>query len=159
MRLILLVSIILATSFISAGSWAASPIVGREQVEAEAVRGFEEILDLWRGENYDELYYRLIPSRGSDIWKLVDLMNHSGRKPACCWEKMQDVKLTYVGQKIVGITTKLGIEVEGIGTRFVTRSFSIVKEEGVWKLPEADIISLAEPNMQRIPREILEQVP
>lgn len=159
MRLALLVSIALATGFISAGSWAAGPILGREQVEAEALHGFEEILDLWRRENFDELYYRLIPSSGSNIWKFVDLMNHSGRKPACCWENIQDVKLTYVDQMRVGITAKLGIEVEGVGTRFVTRSFFIVKQEGVWKLAEADIISLAEPNMQRIPREILERAP
>ncbi len=159
MRLILLVSIALAAGLISAGSWAANAAVGRSQVEAEALRGFEEVLELWRGENYDELYYRLIPSAGSDIWKFVDLMNHSGRKPACCWEKMQDVKLTYVDQKRVGITAKMGIEVEGVGTRFVTRTFSIVEEEGVWKIPEADIISLAEPNMQRIPREFLERAP
>jgi len=53
------------------------------------------------------------------------------------------------------LTAKLGIEVEGVGTRFVTRSFRLVKDGGVWKLPESDILSLAEPNMQRIPREIL----
>jgi hypothetical protein len=43
----------------------------------------------------------------------------------------------------------------GVGTRFVTRTFRLVKENGIWKIPETDIISLAEPNMQRIPREIL----
>ena len=77
-------------------------------------------------------------------------MNHSGRKPACCWEKLQDVSTTFISQTRVDLSAKLGIEVEGVGTRFVTRTFSLVKDGGVWKIPEADVISLAEPNMQRI---------
>ncbi len=159
MKMILLVSIALLTGFVSNGSWAAGRESGREQVEAEALRGFENILDLWRGENYEELYSRLTHSSRSELWKFADRMNHSGRRPACCWEKLQDVSLAYINQRKVGITARLGIEVEGVGTRFMTRSFSLVKEGGVWKLPEADIISLAEPNMQRIPKELLDRAP
>ncbi len=159
MKMILLICLAFAASFIYAGSWAAASDVGREQVEAEALHGFEAILDLWRRDNYEELYSRLIHSSRSDIWTFADLMNHSGRRPACCWEKMRDVRLAYVNRKRVGITARLGIEVEGVGTRFVTRSFSLVKEGRVWKLPESDFISLAEPNMQRIPKELLDRAP
>jgi hypothetical protein len=128
-------------------------------VKAEARRGFEEILDLWRGESYEALYYRLAHSSRSDFGTFADQMNHSGRKPACCWEKLQDVSTTFVSQTRVDLSAKLGIEVEGVGTRFVTRTFSLVKDDGIWKIPEADVISLAEPNMQRIPREILYRTP
>jgi hypothetical protein len=67
------------------------------------------------------------------------------------------VALVYLDENSVLLTAKLGIEVEGFGTRFVTRSFHLSKEDGVWRLPEADILTLAEPNMQRIPREIRER--
>lgn len=159
MKKMILLAIALATGLLSFSSWAGDPNVIQEQLKAEARRGFEEILDLWRGESYEALYYRLIHSSGSDIMKFADQMNHSGRKPACCWEKLQDVTGAYVDGRRVDLSARLGIEVEGVGTRFVTRTFSLVKEGGVWKISEADVISLAEPNMQRIPRDIIYRTP
>ena len=60
MKKALLLTIALATALFSFPSWAADPNVVQEQVKAEARRGFEEILDLWRGESYEALYYRLV---------------------------------------------------------------------------------------------------
>jgi len=159
MKRILLVALALVAGFSAHVSLAADPNSAQEQLKAEARRGFEEILDLWRGESYDALYYRLVHSSGSDISRFLDQMNHSGRKPACCWEKLQDVSMTYLDPKRVELSARLGIEVEGVGTRFVTRTFSLVKEGGVWRIPESDVISLAEPNMQRIPKEIIYRTP
>lgn len=159
MRKCLLIVCMLAGWTMVGGAWAADPNMVREQAKAEALRGFEEILDLWRGDNYDALYARLVHSPGSDAWKFADQLNHSGRRPACCWEKLQDVTVTVVDQGRVDIFARLGIEVEGVGTRFVTRTFSLVKQGGVWRLPEADVITLAEPNMQRIPKEYLYRSP
>jgi len=157
MKRILVVSLVLATCLSSAGSWATETSSHQQQVGNEARRGFEEILDLWRAWSTDELYDRVVPAVGSDRWDFVDQLNHSARRPACCWEKMQEVSFVYYNDTTVLLTAKLGIEVEGVGTRFVTRTFRLVKEHGIWKIPETDIISLAEPNMQRIPREILER--
>jgi hypothetical protein len=154
---ILVVSLVLATCLSSAGSWATEISNHQQQICNEARHGFDEILDLWRAWSYDELYDRVIPAAGSDRWNFVDQLNHSGRRPACCWEQTQEVLIVYLDDTMVLLTARLGIEVEGFGTRFVTRTFRLVKKNGVWKLPEADILSLAEPNMQRIPREILER--
>jgi hypothetical protein len=159
MKKTLLLAITLASALFSFPSWAADSDAAREQVKAEARRGFEEILDLWRGESYDALYSRLVHSSRSDFGVFADQMNHSGRKPACCWEKLQDVTATYISHTRVDLSVKLGIEVEGVGTRFVTRTFSLVKDGWAWKIPESDVISLAEPNMQRIPKEILYRTP
>jgi hypothetical protein len=157
MKALVFVALVFAVLFPAAGSWCAEPIAAREQVKAEARRGFEEILDLWRDWNYDALYKRILPAAGSDKWHFVDQLNHSARRPACCWEKIQDVSVVYVDGDTVILAARLGIEVEGFGTRFVTRSIRLVREQGVWKIAEAEIIDLAEPNMQRIPREILER--
>jgi hypothetical protein len=159
MKKTFILAITLTTALFSFPSWAADPNVVQEQVKAEARRGFEEILDLWRGESYEALYHRLVQSSRSDFSTFADQMNHSGRKPACCWEKLQDASTTFINQTRVDLSAKLGIEVEGVGTRFVTRTFSLVKDDGIWKIPEADVISLAEPNMQRIPKEILYRTP
>ncbi len=157
MKRILVVLLVMASCLTSAGSWANETYNHQQQICNEARRGFEEILDLWRAWSTDELYDRVVPSAGSDRWDFVDQLNHSARRPACCWEKMQDVSVVYYDDNTVLLTAKLGIDVEGVGTRFVTRTFRLVRENGVWKIPETDIISLAEPNMQRIPREILER--
>lgn len=152
-------TIVLLCALLSFPARAENPNAFQEQVKAEARRGFEEILDLWRGESYDALYFRLVHSSRSDFSTFADQMNHSGRKPACCWEKLQDVSVTFVSRTQVSLSARLGIEVEGVGTRFVTRTFTLVKDGGVWKIPESDVISLAEPNMQRIPKEILYRTP
>ncbi|MDD2335942.1 MAG: hypothetical protein PHD01_05120 [Geobacteraceae bacterium] len=157
MKWILVVWFALATCLCSEGLWAAESDSHQQQITNEARHGFEEILDLWRAWSYDDLYARVVPAPGSDQWNFVDQLNHSGRCPSCCWEKMQDVTIVYLDDSTVLLTARLGIEVEGVGIRFVTRTFRLVKQFGIWKLPEVDIISLAEPNMQRIPREILER--
>ncbi len=157
MKALVFAALVLALLFPAAGSWAGDTNAAREQVKAEAQRGLEEILDLWRAERFDELYARLLPAAGSDRWHFLDQLNHSARRPACCWEKIQDVSVVYLDAHSVLHTARLGIEVEGFGTRFVTRSIRLVREQGIWKIAEAEIIALAEPNMQRIPREILER--
>lgn len=155
-KMVLLV-MVLSVMFFGGVSWAGESSADRAQITAEARRGFEEILDLWRDRSYDALYERTLTAGGPDQWSFVDQLNHSARRPACCWEKIQDVSLVYVDAHTVQLNARLGIEVEGFGTRFVTRSFRLQKEAGVWKIAATEIIALAEPNMQRIPREIIER--
>ena len=155
MKYILVAILTLVTCHCFAGTWADDSQRRQQQITGEARQGFEQILDLWRQEQFDELYDHLVSDPGSDRWDFVNQLNYSARRPACCWEKLQDVAVVYLDNTTVLLTAKLGIEVEGFGTRFVTRTFRLMKEAGVWKLPQTDILSLAEPNMQRIPREIL----
>lgn len=123
----------------------------REAVKNEARASFETILDQWRDMRYAKVYERVIPAPRQSRYSFMEQLNYSGRRPACCWEKLQEVSVAYIDDRHVTLTAKLGIEVEGVGTRFVTRTFQLVKDGGVWKVPAQDIISLAEPNFQRIP--------
>jgi len=154
-KYILAAMLALVTCLCSAGAWADDTQRRQQQITGEARQGFERILDLWRQEQFEALYDHLVSEPGSERWYFVNQLNYSARRPACCWEQLQDVAVVYLDDSTVLLTAKLGIEVEGFGTRFVTRSFRLVKQAGVWRLPAADILSLAEPNMQRIPREIL----
>ncbi|WP_298434038.1 hypothetical protein [Geobacter sp.] len=128
---------------------------GRAALLQEARYGFEEILDLWRDGRYDRLYDRT--TGDIERGRFVEQLLYASRIPACCWEKLRDVTVSWAGEGKVSLTATLGMEVEGVGTRFVTRSFLLVRDRGVWKVPAGDILSLAEPNMQRIPREIPER--
>ena len=113
-----------------------------------------EILNLWRDGEFSALYLRTIPMQGKGRGYFVERLLYASRRPACCWEQLQDVTVTYLDEQRVSLTAKLGMEVEGVGTRFVSRSFYLVKEAGVWKVPMVDILDLAEPNLQRIPSKI-----
>jgi len=130
---------------------AAEQYPSPEMVKAEAEQGFIDILSLWRDRHYEQLYNRVIPDSRYTRDNFVELMEYTSRRPACCWEQLQELTARYTDERHVTITARLGLEAEGIGTRFVTSSFYLVKEEGVWKLPARDIITLSEPNWQRIP--------
>jgi len=128
-----------------------------ESPEDKALTGFEQILDLWRAEHYEELYTRLShpPDQGWDYF--AGRIVYASRIPACCWEKLQEVKLTVYDKDHVSINAKVGMEVEGVGTRFVTRDFSMQRSGGIWKLPMRDILDLSQYNLQRIPRQVYER--
>ncbi len=128
-------------------------------VTAEARRGFEEILDLWRAEDFEGLYGRLEhpPDRGWEYF--AQRIVYASRVPACCWEKLQDITTTAIDENRVVITARVGFEVEGVGTRFVTRDFYLRRSGGTWKLPMGVVLDLSEYNMHRIPRKIYERLP
>ncbi|MBT0652159.1 hypothetical protein [Geomobilimonas luticola] len=132
-----------------------APKLLADQVDDEiaARQGFEEILDLWRGEEFELLSLRVTPSDGSRGY-FLERMVYASRVPACCWEKLQDVKVTWQGEGRVSLAARVGLEAEGFGVRFVNHVFSLVREHGVWKVPAVDILTLAAPNPQRVPRKI-----
>ena len=61
--LMLSVAAVLALSFATGSCGKATDWRGPDGLKTEAVRGFEEILDLWRAGNYGELYNRTADQR------------------------------------------------------------------------------------------------
>ena len=127
----------------------AGPVHGRTaqavdpQVAAEARRSLEEILDLWRDGNYGALHERTTTggreSREGFGRKLAD----ASRRPACCWEKLQDVTVSVRSGDAVAVRGRFGLEGGVAGTEHATRSVRLVREDGVWKVSQADLLSLA----------------
>jgi hypothetical protein len=127
------------------------------EVEEGAQQGFKQILDLWRMEDYERLYTRLThpPEQGWDYF--AGLIVYASRIPACCWEQLRVVKTTAIGMDRAVVSAKVGLEVEGVGTRFETRDFHMERIGDVWMLPMRDILDLSRYNLQRIPRKIYER--
>ncbi|HEX9022915.1 MAG TPA: hypothetical protein VF799_03655 [Geobacteraceae bacterium] len=132
---------------------------GAGSAEEEARQAFLQILDLWRAEQYEALFSRLShpPEQGWDYF--AGRIVYASRIPACCWEMLQDVQVTVLGPDEVGIHAKVGLEIEGVGTRFVTRDFVLRRVDGIWKLPMRDVLDLSRYDLQRIPRQIYERAP
>jgi hypothetical protein len=119
-----------------------TPYLPDEALQAGARQGFEQILDLWRDGKYDELYERTISSGKETKERFIARLAGAHLKPACCWEKMQDVKVSAKKENAVTVRAKVGLQ-GGMGSEFKTRSFKLVKEDGVWKISQADLLSLS----------------
>lgn len=111
-------------------------------VEAEVKRDMESALDLWRDGRYADLYEQVVPGGKQSKETFVRKMQLATRRPACCWEKVQEVRVTVKNGTTATVRAKLGFE-EGVGTEYLTRTFKVVKEGDVWRLSQADVVSLA----------------
>jgi hypothetical protein len=128
-------------------------------VAAQAQRGFEEILDLWRAEDYEGLFARLDHPVQEGWPYFAQRIVYGSRIPACCWEKLQDVKVRVADADSVVVSARVGFEVEGVGTRFVVGDFPLRRRAGVWRLPMQVVLDLSEYNLQRIPRRVYVRPP
>jgi hypothetical protein len=135
--------VILFVSLCTVGPvWGKTPYLGEDELRTEAKAGFEKILDLWRDGKLEEVYERTTLGGKQTKEQFVARLAAAQMRPACCWEKLQEVKVVVKGDSAVTIRAKLGFE--GIGaTEFKTRSFKLVKEEGVWCIAQSDLLSLA----------------
>jgi hypothetical protein len=125
---------------------AASPPTGSEQ---EVLRDFVQILDLWRDGRYPDLYERT--SGGKEgVERFAKRLASAPRKPACCWEKIQDAKVSLKSDNSASVRARLGFEGSVSGTEFVTKSFKLRKEDGFWTIAEIDLFSLANLGKRRV---------
>jgi hypothetical protein len=127
----------------TAGVWGGVKAVpSAPQLAQEAQRDFELTLDIWREGRFEELYYRSQGGKESRE-SLVRRLSDAGHRPACCWEKLQEVQVTVKGEALAFLHGTVGLEGEGAGTVYRTKSFRLTKEDGVWKVQRADLLSLA----------------
>ena len=119
-----------------------TPYLPEDELKTEARQGFEQVLDLWREGNYGAVYERTVSSGKETKERFTARLAAAPLKPACCWEKMQDVTVSVKGDSAVMVRAKVGLE-GGMKSESKTRSFKLVKEDGVWKMSQADILTLS----------------
>jgi len=122
---------------------AKQHVTDPETVKAEAVRAFEQILDLWRAGEYEKLYDRTLANGKETRESFSRRMTTSQLKPSCCWEKMQDVVVNVNSGVSVVIRAKIGLDAAG-EMEYKTKSFKLNKEFGEWRIARTEILSLAE---------------
>jgi hypothetical protein len=103
---------------------------------------FEEILDLWRADRYDDLYERTTNHGRTAREDFARRLADAPHKPACCWQKLQDVSVQVESDDVAVVRAKVGLEDTG-GTIYKTRSYRMVRRGDRWQLPQADIFALA----------------
>jgi hypothetical protein len=120
----------------------ATPYQSDEELKTKARQGFEQILDLWRDGKYGEVYERTISSGKETKEHFISRLSSAPLKPACCWEKMQDVKISAKKENTVMVHARIGLE-GGLAHEYKTRSFKLVNEDGIWKISQSEIINLS----------------
>jgi hypothetical protein len=140
-RLILLILVLMAGLGVSAQARFNHP--QQQETLTDPVRGFEEILDLWRDGRFSELYERTIPAGNQSKETFIARLSVSYRRPACCWLKLQEAGvLTQNGLKAT-LAAKVGLEAKDGSTEYITRRFKLQQENGVWKVSMSDITALS----------------
>jgi hypothetical protein len=116
------------------------------QTDTEAISSaraaFEQILDLWRDGRYNDLYELTQRSGKSAKEDFAKKLENGSYKPACCWQKMQDVSVHIENDDFAVVRAKIGLEGGG-DTTFKTRSYKLVREGDVWRISQSDLFSLA----------------
>ncbi len=133
----------LACLLVALPLWGRQEVADAEAVRSEAVRGFEEILNLWRDGNFDELYNRTLISGKDTKESFAKRLSTARLKPSCCWEKMQEVGVSVRTPSSVVVRAKLGLDAPG-EMEYKTKAFKLSKEDGVWRIARSDILALAE---------------
>jgi len=135
---VLTLILLLSTNWPSAGASRFAPV---DELKSEAERAFGQALDLWRDGQFAQLYDRTKGGRETRE-AFARRLIAAPLKPACCWEKMQEVSVRLDGDSIAIVKAKLGFEGRG-DTEYQTGSFRLVREDDVWLLSRSDIFSLA----------------
>ena len=144
MRKLILVLMLMVSLFAVCSAQGKTAYMPAEELKAEAERGFGEILDLWRDAKYDELYERTMAGGKQTKEGFIGSIAAAPCRPACCWEKLQEVRVTIKSDDAVVIRAKVGLEERGAtSTSTKTRDFKLAKEDGLWRISQADILFLS----------------
>ena len=93
MKKLVLVAALLLSFCCATASQGKTSYQGEEELKVEAERGFGELLDLWRDGNYEQLYDRTAGGGTVTREEFAGRLAKAPFRPACCWEKLRDVRV------------------------------------------------------------------
>jgi len=142
MKRLMLLSVALMSLLFAFPAAAKQEAANPDSIKSEAVRAFEQILDLWRDGDYDRLYDKTTVNGKDTKESFKKRMESAKLKPSCCWEKMQNVVVLVKSNSSVVIRAKLGMDAPG-EMEYKTKSFKMTNEFGEWRIARSEILSLA----------------
>ena len=138
---VFIVALLLSLCF-TAGARGKTVYQGEEDLKASAEREFGEILDLWHDGKYEELFDRTDGSGNVTREDFAVRLAKAPYHPACCWEKLRDVRVVMKSDDSARIRASVGLE--GPGRSFTsTRDYRLVREDGVWRIAMKDVMAMA----------------
>ena len=120
----------------------SNAVAAGNAVSSEVRKDVERTLDLWREGRYEDLYHRVIESGGHTKEYFISYLAAAPRRPSCCWEKMQEVRVTVKDERRATLNAKFGFDT-GTGVEFMTRGLKLEKDDGIWKIQMSEVLSLS----------------
>ncbi len=141
---------ILTLSFLaSLNTHAATDNKEAEKIQ-QAISAFNEITDLWHDQKFDEIYDKFADREKSTISKekFIRRMTNEKKRLACCWQKVQDVKVKLYSSGKAVVSAKFGFEDQSDEAFYVNAEIPLyLKDEG-WKVKVKDMLT-ASPDLPK----------
>lgn len=122
--------------------------------EAEKMRhaesAFNEIVNLWHDQKFDELYDRFAYKEKAKMSreKFISRMTKEKKRLACCWQKVQNVKVKVYSSAKAEVRAKFGFEDQSNAVIYVTAELPLYLKDEIWMVKVKDILDAA-PDLSR----------
>ncbi|MDP2683133.1 MAG: NTF2-like N-terminal transpeptidase domain-containing protein [Deltaproteobacteria bacterium] len=116
----------------------------------QAKSAFNEIVELWYEHKFDSLYDKFADRDKSALSKekFISRITNEKKRLACCWQKVQDVKVKLYSSGKAVVSAKLGFEDQSNDISYVNAEVPLyLKDEG-WKIKVKDMLA-ASPDMPK----------
>jgi len=134
---------ILITSLLVLALFVTLSPVFAETAPSAFEQSMSETLDLWRNGNYEQLFERLSHRGKTSRERFVARMSGTSIRPACCWQKLEHLRVISEKRGEATVYVKVGLEGAPGTNDSCTREFKLYNEGGAWKMQLSDIVSLA----------------
>jgi putative salt-induced outer membrane protein YdiY len=88
-------------------------------------QSMSDTLDLWREGRYEQLYERLSHRGKTSKEQFVARMRDTARRPACCWQKMENFRVLNEKRTEATVYVKVGLEGTPSPVESSTRDFKL----------------------------------
>ena len=102
-----------------------------------------DTLDLWREGRYEQLYEQLSQRGKTSREQFVARMRNSARRPACCWQKMENFRVLNEKRTEATVHVKIGLEGTPSPVESSSRDFKLSHDSQTWKMRLNDVLDLA----------------
>ncbi|HEY3309851.1 MAG TPA: hypothetical protein VGJ93_15470 [Desulfuromonadaceae bacterium] len=106
-------------------------------------QSLSQTLDLWREGQYEQLYERLSHRGRTSREQFVSRMREAARRPACCWQKIENFRVLNEKRTEATVYAKIGLEGTPSPVESCTREFKLSHDANEWKVQLSDIFYLA----------------
>src|SRR3990167_6630435 len=109
----------------------------------QAKSAFNEIVELWYEQKFDSLYDKFADRDKSALSKekFISRITNEKKRLACCWQKVQDVKVKLYSSGKAVVSAKLGFEDQSNDISYVNAEVPLyLKDEG-WKIKVKDMLA------------------
>ena len=126
------------------GAYASANVKEAETIQ-QVESAFNEIVNLWYDQKFDELYDRFVYKEKGTIskGKLINRMTKEKKKLACCWQKVQDVKIKIYSSGKAEVKAKFGFEDLSNEISYVTAEIPLYLKHETWMVKVKDILDTA----------------